>query len=173
MRYVVGIEQVLSTLFMRIDKADFIKTIQALTHTKGGKAGPCLARTLVWAEKKQLPRKLIDLLRSHAPKTEVWAGAGALFDETQLVRWNDDFPEALTSNLLIVGRAGNGDHIGLDLLTGAVGYLSHEHDWQPTPRQFFIPVTRSLGFFLRKSNSARAALPGDYWEAKATLNMMD
>jgi len=151
---------------MRIDKDDFVTITRAFIDTGVVNVGPCSNYTLVWALENHLPYELIDLLKTHSPKTEVWAGAGALFDEARIVQWNNDYPEALANGLLIVGSAPNGDHISIDLRTGDVGYISHEHSWQSTPREFFIAISPSIGAFIRDINIHPTTLPEDYWEAK-------
>jgi hypothetical protein len=107
----------------------------------------------------------VQLFESHIPKTEVWAGAGVLFPELDLVKWNTDFPEGLRARLLIVGSAANGDHIAIDLKDGSTGYISHEHDWPQQPRRYFTAVSQSIGSYLSEINSDPPLLPEDYWAA--------
>jgi hypothetical protein len=81
---------------MRIDKDDFVATLQPFISTSSVKVGPTSKQMLAWAKKNHLPDELVELLKTHSPKTGIWAGAGALFDETQIVQWNDDYCEAFT-----------------------------------------------------------------------------
>ncbi len=89
-----------------------------------------------------------------------------MFAESDILSCNQFFPEALLNRLLIVGSAGNGDHIALDTESGAVGYISHEHDWQPHPRDYFVAVSPSLEAYLQAINAKNSTVPDDYWEAK-------
>jgi hypothetical protein len=96
-----------------------------------------------------LPDEVRRLFEADMPKEELWAGAGALFDEASMVKRNSDFPEALRANLLIVGTAANGDHIAMDLMNGSTGYICHEQEWRVCPREFFVAVSPSIGCYLR------------------------
>jgi len=155
---------------MKVDKRIFIKTAESFSIAGKGALGPWRRSTEVWSSKQYFPEQLKNLFKTHIPKVEIGAGAGALFDELRIIRWNDDFPEALKAKLLIVGTAPNGDHIVVDLKTGATGYMSHEHDWQSDPREFFIAVSDSLGNFLRDINSNPSRVPDDYWDARSGRN---
>jgi hypothetical protein len=151
---------------MKLDKDTFIEL--AKIYAEGGDPfGPCAESTIHWCEKNRLPNEIRNLFQTHIPKVSIGAGAGALFDESNLIRWNEDFPEALGAGLLIVGSAANGDHIAIDLKNGSVGYISHENDWQKQPRNYFATASLSIGFFLRDINQNPPLIPEDYWEVKA------
>jgi hypothetical protein len=153
---------------MDIDEALFKKSVAILIAAGGGAVGMANEAVSAWLDKSGLPVELIVFFKRYSPKTELWAGAGAIFEENSIVRWNDDFPEAMRTGLLIIGSAPNGDHIVLDFAesSGAVGYLSHEQDLSIcAPRNFFTPVARSIGEFLVKINDEGQALPEDYFDA--------
>lgn len=145
----------------------FIDTAGTVGGASGSKVGPASAAFVSWLVSKDIPSELIDLFSKCAPKEELWAGAGALFDESSIMRWNDDFPESLQNGLLILGSAPNGDHICIDLLNGEVGYVCHEKEWRVDPRGCFASVSKTLGSFIRDINSESAMIPEDYWEAIA------
>lgn len=149
---------------MRTDKDEFIRAVSAVAKG-GGHTGPWSKRTALWCIRHGLPSELRELFESHMPHNEIWAGAGTLFGESQIIRWNDNFPEALRARLLIVGSGPNGDHIAIDLNNGATGYISHEHDWRINPREFFIAVSPSIGSFLVDINRDPPSIPEDYWDA--------
>lgn len=153
---------------MNVDDDIFIKTCKRLQSGGGAAIGPWSSETAAWFMRHGLPEPLQQLFRSHAPKTDIWAGAGTLFGEANVLKWNDWFPEACRSQLLIVGSAANGDHIAIDLKDGRVGYISHEHDWRSKPRDFFIPVSVSFGRYLDGINNERPKVPADYWQAKSS-----
>jgi hypothetical protein len=155
---------------MNIDQEVLGKVFENLTTYEGMVVGPCSSATMRWCERHSLPCEIKNLFSHSIPKTEVWAGAGALFCESEIVRWNEDFPEAIHARLLIVGSAANGDHITLDLNDGAIGYISHEHDWKQDPRQYFIRVSASFGLYVRDINENPTRLPEDYWFAKKALS---
>ncbi len=113
-----------------------------------------------------MPAQLRKLLRAAAPKEQIWAGAGAIFSESQIVKGNNEFPQALAAKLLIVGTAANGDHVAIDLTGGATGYISHEDQWTEAPRKYFVPVSPSIGTFLRDINTDPTGIPEDFWGAK-------
>lgn len=149
---------------MRIDKDDFIRAV----NTSGGRdgcAGAWSTSMALWCARHDFPLELRELFETHVAHTEICAGAGALFGESQITRWNDNFPEALSARLLIVGSGPNGDHITIDLNNGATGYISHEHDWRINPRKFFVAVSPSIGNFLVNINRDPPAIPEDYWDA--------
>jgi hypothetical protein len=129
--------------------------------------------SVVWCIHNDLPKTLVELFESHIPKTEIWAGAGALFAEWDIVKWNNWFPEALKARLLIVGSAANGDHIAIDLSDGSTGYISHENDWRQRPRQYFIPVSPSIGDYIREINRDPPRVSEDYWDAKSQSSTTD
>lgn len=152
---------------MRVDAEIFQQTARHLADAGGGVCGPCSDDTAEWAVGRGIPTAVVELFKRTIPKTEVWAGSGVLFDESRIVRWNEDFPEALRAQLLILGSAPNGDHIALDLAEGQAGYICHEEDWQQDPRRFFVAVSESIGTYLRDVNSSQTDFPEDYWAAKA------
>ena len=151
---------------MRIDFEQFNDSIALLEKSGGGAFGPWTDAFARWAKQWNLPQPLKDLFATNIPKTEVWAGAGTLFAEDQILKWNNDFQEALTALLLIIGSAANGDHITLDLTNGSVGYIAHEQKWTLNPRDFFVKVSPSLGLYLFDINNEASSLPNDYWQAK-------
>ena len=150
---------------MRIDKKIYVMEARAICRAGGGDVGSWSPESAVWFVGSRLPEEIRQLFENHIPKQELWAGAGALFDEGKIVKWNSDFPAGLRSNLLIVGTAANGDHIAIDLKNGSTGYISHEQDWCVHPRAFFVPVSPSIGCYLRDINRETSIVPGDYWEA--------
>jgi hypothetical protein len=150
---------------MQIDKDAFVDTATKHGSLKGF-LDRCEQTTSIWLADKALPEELMELLESSMPKVEIWAGAGTIFDELNLIKWNKNFPEALRSKLLIFGTAPNGDHIAIDLNDGGTGYISHEHDWRHKPRDYFIGVSRSIGSFLRDVNKNPPTVPEDFWDAK-------
>jgi hypothetical protein len=152
---------------MKVDQHIYREAAETLVRAGGGTFGAWNDVTQRWSAEHQLPPELQAVFRNAAPKTEIWAGAGTLFGEDQIVRWNNDFPQALQRALLIVGSAPNGDHIAVDLRDGATGYISHEDAWHGDPRRYFIPVSESLGIYLRDINNEEAGLPDDYWAAKS------
>ena len=152
---------------MKTDKNLYLEMAAVLKIGGGRKFGAATAATLKWGKENKLSKALFDLFEVAAPKSEVWAGAGALYAEKTIVRWNNDFPEALKARLLIIGSAANGDHITIDLKTGEVGYLDHESDWAANPRKHFIVFSPSLGSFVQEINGENQTLPDDYHEAKA------
>ena len=158
---------------MNTDLQMFLRTVQALKLARGGDIGPCSGRTLEWCANQGLPEPIRQLLQDHAPKTEIWAGAGAIFDEARIVSWNEDFPEALRDKLLIVGSAGNGDHIAIDLIDGSTGYICHETQWRLNPRSEFVAVSPSLGKYIRDINQGSTDLPPDYWKAREVTASRD
>jgi hypothetical protein len=151
---------------MRIDKTIYVKVAQAICRAGGGDVGPWSPESGAWFVGNRLPEEIRQLFEKHIPKQELWAGAGALFDEVRIIKWNSDFPAGLGSNLLIVGTAANGDHIAIDLKNGSTGYISHAQDWGVHPRAFFVPVSPSSGCYLRDISHAPSIIPEDYWEAK-------
>jgi len=138
-----------------------------------GIAGPADSEFISWMEKNQLPQDLIEAVTRMSPKKEIWAGAGSIFPEQVIMSTNDEFPNALTSGLLIVGSAGKGDPIAIDLslADGAVGYINHEEMWDVFKvREIFTPFGRSIGAVLYHFNFGEEdVLPDDYWEAKERL----
>ena len=151
---------------MKTDKHLFIRAALAASKAGGGDVGPWSRESALWFARNELPEELRHLFETDIPMEELWAGAGALFDEGRIIKWNSDFPAALRSSLLIVGTAANGDHIAIDLIDGATGYISHEQEWGLQPRTFFIAVSPSIGCYLRDINRESAVIPEDYWEAK-------
>jgi len=149
---------------MRIDKDEFVKIV-SLNLRKNSRTGVWSKETESWYARHEIPWELVELFRTYNSSSEISAGAGTLFEESRIVRWNDDFPEALNTRLLIVGSAPNGDHITIDLNTGGTGYLSHEHDWRGNTREFFVVVSPSIGRFVADLSSDPPTIPEDYWEA--------
>jgi hypothetical protein len=96
---------------MRTNKRVFIKRADILTRADGGQFGPCLEDSVVWFIQKALSKELMELLEGCIPKTEIWAGSGALFGELDMLKWNDWFPEALKARLLIEVPASFTTHI--------------------------------------------------------------
>ena len=159
---------------MNFDEELFKKFIAAAEPAGGASAGAADKSVLSWLNQSELPVELKAFLSGNSPKTELWAGAGAIFEEKAIVKWNDDFPAPVKSGLLIIGSAANGDHIVLDFLEGhgAVGYLNHEQDVSVCePRDFFVPVAKSIGEFLTEINDEDATLPEDYFEAVERLKI--
>jgi hypothetical protein len=153
---------------MRVDQESFIRWVGTFALTRGDAAvGPCSEESVAWCIRNALPRELVALFENHIPKTEIWAGAGALFAESDMVKWNDWFPEALHARLLIIGSAANGDHVVIDLRDGSTGYISHEDGWRHHPRKYFIPVSPSIGSYLHEVDSNSPRIPQDYWDAKS------
>lgn len=138
-----------------------------LSRAGGGMFGALSPETRRWLEARNAPPELLKLWEDFAFRSEAWAGSGSFFDESKMREWNNDLPEAMASDLLIVGSAANGDHICLDLKTGQVGYLSHEQAWQNEPRRFFISVSESLGSYIGDINARDCKIPEDYWEARS------
>jgi hypothetical protein len=151
---------------MRIDPKIFAKTIRTIVTAGGGRVGPCSKNTLAWCHTHKLPKEIVDLFQSLTPKSDIWAGAGALYGERMILKYNDDFPEALQAMLFIVGSAPNGDHIAIDLVDGRTGYISHEQNGTIQPRKYFVAVSPSIGCFLRDINMDPSKIPDDYWSAK-------
>lgn len=129
--------------------------------------GPCVDSSTKWFKRHDLPSEVLKMFQKFTPKSEVWAGAGVLYDERRMIKYNNDFPEALQARLLIVGSAANGDHISIDLLDGSIGYISHEHNWTLQPRRHFVSVSPSFGRFLRDINEDPPKIADDYWSAKS------
>jgi hypothetical protein len=154
---------------MRVDKKAFLGWAEILGSSGGGKFGPCLEGTLLWCIKNDIPEELVELFRCCIPKTEIWAGAGTLFSELDIIKWNDWFPEALHARLIIVGSAPNGDHIAIDLVNGATGYIDHEDDWREQPKMYFIPVSTSIASYIQAINYDPQQVAQDYWDAKRGL----
>ena len=150
---------------MRVDKQEFVRAARAASKASGD-IGPWSRESASWFLRNGLPEEIRGLFETDIPKRELWAGAGALFDEGRIIKWNSDFPAGVLSNLLIVGTAANGDHIAIDLTNGATGYISHEQDWGLHPRTFFVAVSPSIGCYLRDINRESSVIPEDYWEAK-------
>lgn len=154
---------------MRIDEQLLEAFIDGLDLEGRGLVAPAGAEFRRWLRARNLPERLTHFLSRYSPREELWAGAGALFTEGRIMKFNDDFPSALESGLLLLGSAPNGDWIAVDVREwgGATGYISHEHDWEGAPRQFFIGVAPSVGEFVHRQNSeGDESLPDDYWEAK-------
>lgn len=154
---------------MKTDKDLFVRMAGALNKAGGGYVGSWSAQTALWFAGKGLPEELCRLFECYIPKQELWAGAGALFDDDGIVRWNSDFPEGLRERLLIIGTAANGDLICTDLATGAIGYVNHEQDWRRHPRGSFISVSPSIGQYLRDINDDPPKVPEDFWDARKDL----
>jgi hypothetical protein len=150
---------------MRIDKELFVSAARVASNEPEGNIGPWSHESESWFVMNDLPKWIRALFERYIPKRELWAGAGALFDERRILKWNSDFPHALRSKLLIVGTAANGDHIAIDLNDGVTGYISHEHEWEVNPRSFFIGVSPSIGRYLSDMNRESSLLPDDYWGA--------
>jgi hypothetical protein len=150
---------------MRVDEDIFVETARRMASGGSGEVGPCSQKTLRWMQDRDLAPAVKSLLSNHVPKAEVWAGAGALYNENQILQWNDTFPEGIDARLLIIGSAANGDHIVLDLVNGAIGYVDHEANWRLKPREHFLPVAPSIGAYLREINMSPASIPDDYWTA--------
>lgn len=75
-------------------------------------------------------------------------------------------PQYHRDGILAIGSCMNGDEIGLDLQSGEVRYLSHEHLWAPgdhDTREWSVVVAASLEDFAEQAQSE--ALPHDYWSA--------
>lgn len=143
----------------------YVQIAERLVNAVGGKLGPCSHRMRQWLQAQELPDFVRSMLCDFSPDRELWAGAGVVFEEAGIVRWNDDFPEALNSDLLILGSASNGDHIAVDLNTGETGYINHEVDWPKKPRSDFIAVAPSFGVYLRDINETPSSMPDDYFAA--------
>ena len=140
-----------------------------------GLIGPASSEFISWMESKGIPPELIHALTRLSPKKEIWAGAGSIFPEQDIMKCNDEFPQALASELFYVGCVGNGDPIAIDLGRGdgATGYIDHETMWDVKDvREVFIPIGRSIGSVLYHFNfSDDDVLPDDYHEAKERLGL--
>jgi hypothetical protein len=138
-----------------------------------GLTGPADPAFISWMERNQLPPDLIQAVTRMGPKKELWAGVGSIHPEQIIMSRNDEFPNALKSKLLVVGSAGNGDPIAIDLGPGdgAVGYIDHERMWDASEvRDVFVPFGRSIVSVLYHFNLGEDdVLPDDYWEAKERL----
>ena len=152
---------------MKLDEDIFIELVKTHAEDKGV-LGPCVKSTARWCEKNRLPDEIRHLFKTNMPKANISAGAGTLFDELNLIRWNEDFPEALHARLLIIGSAANGDHIVINMKDGSTGYISHENDWQQSPRNYFVAVSPSIGSYLRDINHNPPLVPEDFWMAKSS-----
>ena len=142
------------------------EAIEILKSAGNGCFDDASSAFLEWLAAKEVPYELLELFRHAAPKSEAWVGAGGLFDETRIMAWNDNWPEAIGSGLLIVGSAANGDHIVIDLRDGRTGYLCHEANWQREgARKWYASVAESFGQFVLQSNLPGSRIAADYFEA--------
>lgn len=149
-----------------LDSDLFLRTVRAIAGASGSKVAPGSEDFVLWLVSKKVPQELIDLFSREVSEGEIWAGAGTLFGESSIMRWNDDFPEAIQQSLLIIGSAPNGDHICTDLISGDVGYICHEKEWRLNPRGCFVSVSKTMGTFIRDINDESSGIPEDYWEAQ-------
>ena len=77
---------------MRIDKDIFVKSARTVCKAGGGDIGRWSRETALWFDENGLPEEIRQLFETDIPKKELWAGAGALFDEVRIIKWNSDFP---------------------------------------------------------------------------------
>ena len=158
---------------MRLSAELFENVMQRLSPAGGGRTGLATREVAEWLESlRQLAPDFVEFLKHHSPKTEIWAGAGFIFDEATIMRRNTEFPEALQAGLFILGSAPNGDLIVLDSEKepGAVGYLMHERMYSAqNVRSWYVPVCGSIGEFLSRINEDESKLPDDYFQAVALL----
>lgn len=156
---------------MKLHEELFEKTVQQLAQAGGGRVGRASPEVTRWLESLRLvPPRLVSFLRTHSPKTELWAGAGCIFDEATIMRRNVDFPGVIQAGLFIIGDAPNGDLVVLDLekSPGAIGYLMHEQMYSVRDiRSLFVPICESVGEFISRINADERDLPNDYFEAIA------
>src|SRR5688500_9094213 len=103
---------------MKIGKGKYIQEVSKMVAAGAISVGPCSFDSVRWMQMRGLPAPLLDLFKNHAPLTEIWAGAGTIYAIADIEKWNEDFPEALASGLLIIGSAANGDHIAIRLEDG-------------------------------------------------------
>jgi hypothetical protein len=154
---------------MKLGARRFEETVRRLDRGGLGRIGNATPEVAHWLESlHELPPSFVSFMKTHSPKTEIWAGAGGIFDETAIMRWNREFPAPLQAGLFILGSAPNGDLIVLDLENspGAVGYLNHERMYSVQDlRPIFVPICESLGEFLWRINANENDLPDDYFEA--------
>lgn len=156
---------------MKLAAERFEETVRRLSHATGGRIGDASPEVAQWLDSlHQLPPSLVTFLKTHSPKTELWAGAGFIFDEATIMRRNTEFPGPLRAGLFILGSAPNGDLIVLDLdiSPGAVGYLNHERMYSVRDlRSIFAPICESVGEFVWRINANEGDLADDYFEAIA------
>jgi len=153
---------------MITDEAIFDECAKVLKSAGGGTVGNASPSFISWLKEHGVPSELIDFFKSSCPKTELWAGAGVLFDEAAIVKWNDWHPTMMKAGLLLVGSGPDGTHIVVDFSigNGQVGYVCHECDLAKVSiRKFYVPVEDSLGKFLQLINKENSTLPDDYREA--------
>ena len=156
---------------MNLQEELFDRTVQQLSQSSGGSVGLASAEFASWlASSQKFPPHLVSFLTTHSPKTELWAGAGSIFDETTIMHQNLERPRLLQASLFIIGCAPNGDFIALDLenSSGAIGYVMHEQvDSVQSVRSVFVPICGSIGEFISRINADEHDLPNDYSEAVA------
>jgi hypothetical protein len=156
---------------MKLHEELFEKAVEQLALAGGGRVGRASPEVARWLESMRLlPPRLVSFLSTHSPKTELWAGAGCIFDEATIMRRNVDFPGVILAGLFIIGSAPNGDLVVLDLdkSPGAIGYLMHEQMYSVQDiRSVFVPVCESVGEFVSRINADERDLPNDYFEAVA------
>lgn len=156
---------------MNLGEELFEEAVQQLAQAGGGSVGKASPEVAQWLQSlHRLPPHFVSFLTDHSPKTELWAGAGCVFDEATIMRRNTDFPGALQAGLFIIGSAPNGDLVVVDTekSAGAVGYLMHERMYsEQNLRSLFIPICDSIGEFLSRINADEHGLPNDYFEAVA------
>lgn len=93
---------------MRLDIDLYRKAVSSLAGPQRLTAKGCSLEFSEWMTQAKLPVELSTMLADCGSESELWAGSGSLFGEKGIICWNDDFPEALSSKLLIVGSAPNG-----------------------------------------------------------------
>jgi hypothetical protein len=153
---------------VNLDENIFVEYAKKLESVGGGRIGPATHTFVQWLNDHDVGEELKSFFTKYSPKAELWAGAGTIFDESVIVKWNDCFPSAVKSGLLIIGSGPDGTHIVLDFKVdkGAIGYVSHECNLgEISPRNFYVPVTRTLGRYLSEINAEKCSLPADYREA--------
>jgi hypothetical protein len=154
---------------MKLDEHLFMRAIQPLSEAGVGEVGLASAEFAKWIESLyMLPSDLVAFLKKHAPKTNLYAGAGSIYDQNTIMRENTANSRFLEAGLFILGCAPNGDFIVLDLkeYPGAVGYVSHDRmDFGYEPRSVFARVCDSIGEFMSRINADDSDLPDDYYEA--------
>lgn len=150
---------------MILDAEQYYETVSRVVAAGGGQVGPASPSFKAWLAFRNIPVVLQEMFAKASPHTELWAGSGALYNQARIQQRNEDFLTETVCGLLIVGTAPNGDHITIDLRSGATGYISHEHDWEADPRRYFVPVSPSFGRYFQEINSKASQVPEDYWEA--------
>lgn len=153
---------------MNMGNEHFARIAPHLRSSEGGRFDGASPRMTQWLQGLDVPSELKAFFLEHSPKTEIWAGAGFLFDEESIVRRNTEHTAALRTGFFIVGSAPNGDLIVIDIAVGegTVGYVMHDKMWETKEwRDIYVPVCPSLGEYLLRINTSETDLPNDYFDA--------